>query len=60
MTLDIGGLRATLEIPLAADDTFPARFYERLFDAPPEVRCLFRSNRPGPQRQTWIVAGSAS
>jgi hemoglobin-like flavoprotein len=53
MTLDIGLLRDTLEIALAADDTFPARFYELLFEAHPEVKALFRANSPGAQRKMF-------
>jgi hemoglobin-like flavoprotein len=40
-------LRETLELTLARDDTFPLRFYERLFDAHPEVRAMFHRNSPG-------------
>jgi hemoglobin-like flavoprotein len=43
----------TLERALAADDTFPARFYERLFAAHPEVQSLFRSHSPGAQRKMF-------
>jgi hemoglobin-like flavoprotein len=46
-------LRDTLEIVLAADDTFPARFYERLFAAHPEVQPMFRSHSPGAQRKMF-------
>jgi hemoglobin-like flavoprotein len=46
-------LRETLERVLAADDTFPARFYERLFAEHPEVRALFRSHSPGAQRKMF-------
>lgn len=40
-------LRETLEITLARDDSFPTRFYERLFTAHPEVRPLFHRNSTG-------------
>lgn len=40
-------LRDTLELTLAHDDTFPARFYDRLFARRPEVRSLFHLHSPG-------------
>ena len=40
-------LRETLELTLARDDSFPTRFYERLFEAHPEVRALFHRSSPG-------------
>ena len=40
-------LRDTLEITLARDDSFPVRFYERLFEAHPELRALFHRSSPG-------------
>ncbi len=46
-------LRDTLEITLAADDTFPQRFYELLFEAHPEVAPLFKSHSPGAQRKMF-------
>lgn len=46
-------LRDTLERVLAADDTFPARFYERLFADHPEVRSMFHSHSPGAQRKMF-------
>jgi hemoglobin-like flavoprotein len=46
-------LRDTLERVLAADDTFPARFYERLFASHPEVQARFRGNSPGAQRKMF-------
>jgi hemoglobin-like flavoprotein len=46
-------LRDTLERALAADDTFPARFYERLFAAHPEVQAMFKSHSPGAQRKMF-------
>jgi hemoglobin-like flavoprotein len=46
-------LRDSLERVLAADDTFPARFYERLFASHPEVQALFRGNSPGAQRKMF-------
>src|SRR5215207_7151906 len=54
-------LRETLETILAADDQFPARFYEILFERHPELRALFKSSSPNVQRlkfaQTlaWVV-----
>ncbi len=51
--IDIGILRQTLETTLAADDTFPARFYERLFTDHPPVRALFRRNSPGAQNKMF-------
>jgi hemoglobin-like flavoprotein len=53
MTQQAKLLRDSLEIVLAADDTFPARFYERLFAAHPDVQALFRSNSPGAQRKMF-------
>jgi hemoglobin-like flavoprotein len=53
MTQQAELLRNTLEIVLAADDTFPARFYERLFAAHPEVQPMFRSHSPGAQRKMF-------
>ena len=44
-------LRDTLELTLARDDTFPTRFYERLFAAHPEVRPLFHRSTPGRAEQ---------
>jgi hemoglobin-like flavoprotein len=46
-------LRETLETTLAADDTFPRRFYEVLFEAHPEVSALFKSHSPGAQRKMF-------
>ena len=46
-------LRDTLECVLAADDTFPARFYQRLFASHPEVQAMFRSHSPGAQRKMF-------
>lgn len=46
-------LRDTLELTLACDDTFPTRFYERLFDAHPEVRALFHRSTPGAQNKLF-------
>ena len=40
-------LRGTLELTLARDDSFPTRFYARLFDAHPELRAMFHRNSPG-------------
>lgn len=49
MAIDAGVLRDTLEITLATDDTFPARFYELLFASHPSVRTLFHRNSTGAQ-----------
>lgn len=46
-------LRATLELTLARDDTFPRQFYERLFAAHPEVRALFHRSTPGAQSKMF-------
>jgi hemoglobin-like flavoprotein len=53
MTQQAELLRDTLERVLAADDTFPARFYELLFAAHPEVQPMFRSHSPGAQRKMF-------
>jgi hemoglobin-like flavoprotein len=50
---DVQLLRDTLELTLAKDDTFPTRFYERLFDAHPEVRALFHRSTPGAQNKLF-------
>jgi len=44
---DLAIMRETLEITLAQDDTFPQRFYDRLFAAHPEVRPLFHRSSQG-------------
>lgn len=46
-------LRETLELTLAADDSFPKRFYDRLFSAHPEVISMFHRNSPGAQRKMF-------
>lgn len=53
MSVDATLLRKTLEITLAADDTFPKRFYDRLFLSHPEVISLFHRNSPGAQRKMF-------
>ncbi len=45
--IDTRLLRTTLELTLARDDTFPRRFYDRLFAAHPEVKPLFHRSTPG-------------
>ena len=50
---DVRLLRDTLELTLATDDTFPTRFYERLFAAHPEVRALFHRSTPGAQNKLF-------
>ena len=44
---DLAMMRETLEITLAQDDTFPQRFYDRLFTAHPDVRPLFHRSSQG-------------
>jgi hemoglobin-like flavoprotein len=46
-------LRETLELTLARDDTFPVRFYERLFAAHPQVQALFHRSTPGAQNKLF-------
>jgi hemoglobin-like flavoprotein len=46
-------LHETLEIALAKDDTFPVRFYERLFEAHPELRPMFHRSTPGAQNKMF-------
>jgi hemoglobin-like flavoprotein len=50
---DLRLLRATLELTLARDDSFPRRFYELLFAAHPEVRALFHRSSPGAQNKMF-------
>lgn len=50
---DVELLRETLELTLSLDDTFPTRFYERLFAAHPETRALFHRNSPGAQNKLF-------
>ena len=45
--IDTRLLRTTLELTLARDDTFPTRFYDRLFAAHPDVKPLFHRSTPG-------------
>lgn len=53
MNDDAALLRRTLEITLARDDSFPKRFYDRLFISHPEVIPLFHRNSPGAQRKMF-------
>lgn len=53
MSADARLLRETLELTLAADDSFPKRFYDRLFAQHPEVIPMFYRNRPGAQRKLF-------
>lgn len=46
---DLELLRATLELTLASDDTFPARFYEILLGRHPELAPMFHRNSRGAQ-----------
>ena len=46
-------LRDTLELTLANDDSFPTRFYTRLFEAHPELRSLFHRSSPGAQNKMF-------
>ena len=50
---DVRILRDTLELTLAKDDTFPTKFYNRLFNAHPEVRALFHRSTPGAQNKMF-------
>lgn len=53
MSTDAKLLRETLEITLAADDSFPKRFYDRLFSRHPEAIPMFHRNSPGAQRKMF-------
>lgn len=53
MTIDAALLRSTLEHVLAADDTFPQRFYAILFERHPETRALFHRNSAGAQNKMF-------
>src|SRR5262245_7413495 len=53
MKTDAQILRETLELTLAADDSFPKRFYDRLFTRHPEVIAMFHRNSPGAQRKMF-------
>lgn len=53
MKTDAELLRETLEITLAADDSFPKRFYDLLFTKHPEVIPMFHRNSPGAQRKMF-------
>jgi nitric oxide dioxygenase len=46
-------LRETLEITLAKDDSFPQKFYDRLFTAHPEARSLFHRSSQGAQNKMF-------
>lgn len=46
-------LRDTLELTLSRDDSFPTRFYDRLFAAHPEVRPMFHRHSPGALRKMF-------
>jgi len=46
-------LRDTLELTLTRDDTFPARFYDRLFASRPHVRSLFHRHSPEAQHKMF-------
>lgn len=50
---DVRLLRDTLELTLARDDTFPTKFYIRLFGAHPEVKALFHRSSPGAQNKMF-------
>lgn len=50
---DAAILRHTLELTLSRDDTFPQRFYDRLFAAHPEVRAMFHRSSPGAQNKMF-------
>ncbi len=53
MKTDADLLRDTLEITLASDDSFPKRFYDRLFSRHPDVIPMFHRNSPGAQRKMF-------
>lgn len=53
MTTDARLLSETLELALAADGRFPARFYELLFDRHPELEALFVRNTRGAQVRSF-------
>src|SRR5262245_32910976 len=53
MKTDAQILRETLELTLAADDSFPKRFYDVLFARHPEVIPMFHRNSPGAQRKMF-------
>jgi hemoglobin-like flavoprotein len=57
MTTDV--LRDTLELTLARDDTFPRRFYDRLFTEHPTVKPLFHRSSPGAQNKMFAQKLSA-
>jgi len=57
--IDLDVLRSTLELTLARDDSFPARFYELLFERFPEVRPLFHRSSPGAQQKMFALKLSA-
>jgi hemoglobin-like flavoprotein len=46
-------LRDTLELTLARDDSFPTKFYLRLFEAHPEAKPLFHRSTPGAQNKMF-------
>ena len=46
-------LRDTLELTLARDDTFPTKFYLRLFSAHPQTQLLFHRSSPGAQNKMF-------
>lgn len=46
-------LRDTLEIALAKDDGFGARFYHNLFEAHPELKPMFHRSSPGAQEKMF-------
>lgn len=53
MTIDVKVLEQSLETLLARDDTFPARFYQLLFERHPDVKKLFFRSSPGAQRKMF-------
>ena len=46
-------LRDTLELALAKDDGFAARFYHNLFKAHPELQPMFHRSSPGAQQKMF-------
>ena len=53
MKTDAQILKETLELTLAPDDSFPKRFYDRIFTRHPEVIPMFHRNSPGAQRKMF-------
>ena len=52
-------LRETLELTLARDDSFPQKFYDRLFTSHPDAKPLFHRSSPGAQNKMFAQKLSA-